>query len=391
MKRRIITFTMIMMMLLGITGCSEKEKTAEKNEVDLCNPAIREYLDAKTEEEQAALLANYDGFKLAFQNFSFSWDRDETTKRYKVYFADNQEYADARVYETTVATVNPDGVFIPGKTYYWKVESVDTGKVLKEDSFTTKDAPVRFITTKQVHNVRDLGGWTTEDGKKIKYELIYRGGITNPYEGNNFPEEDQVLFRDVLGIKSEIDLRTPAADDRNQTVSILGEDAPYYKTPIQGYCYIIPGFRQGEPFSRANTPSINESIKEIFHVLADEANYPVYFHCNAGADRTGTIAYLINGVLGVSYEDLTRDFELTSFSAGGRRWRAEIVGGESFDSRGVMQDNYDNYVAWGKMNQMMKAKYGGATLSETIENYLMKACDVPQEDIDNLRKIMLED
>ncbi len=380
---------MIMTMLLGITGCSEKEKTAEKDEVDLCNPAIREYLDAKTEEEQAAFLANYDGFKLAFQDVSFSWERDETTEKYKVYFADNQEYADARVYETAVATVNPDGVFVPGKTYYWKVESVDNGTVVHEDSFTTKDAPVRFITTKQVHNVRDLGGWTTEDGKKVKYELIYRGGITNPYEGNNFPEEDQVLFRDVLGIKSEIDLRTPAADDRNQTVSILGEDAPYYKTPIHGYCYIIPGFRQSEPFNRANTSSINDSIKEIFHVLADENNYPIYFHCNAGADRTGTIAYLINGVLGVSYEDLTRDFELTSFSAGGRRWRAEIIAGESFDSKGVMQDNYDNYVAWGKMNQMMKAKYGGKTLSETIENYLIEACDVPKEDIDSLRKIML--
>ena len=379
---------MIMTMILSASGCSTDE-TVKENAMDLCNPSIRAYLNAETEEEQAAILEQCDGMRLSFQDLSFMWDRDESTKTYKVSFADNQEYQDARVYETVVANVDPDGVFVPGRTYYWKVESVDTGKVLKEGSFTTTDAPVRFITTKQVHNVRDLGGWKTEDGKTVKYELLYRGGITNPYEGNNFPEEDQILFRDVLGIKSEIDLRTPAADDRNQTVSILGEDAPYYKTPIQGYCYIIPGFRQSEPFSRANSSSINQSIKEIFHVLADENNYPIYFHCNAGADRTGTIAYLINGVLGVSYEDLTRDFELTSFSPGGRRWRGEITGG-SFDSRGVMQDDEENYVAWGKMNQMMKAKYGGGSLSETIANYLMKACQVPQEDIDNLRRIMLE-
>lgn len=383
---------MIMTMVLGMTGCGDGtgKDVSKENEMDLCNASVREYLEAETEEEQAAILERYDGFKLTFQELSFMWDRDDSTKKYKVSFADNKEYKDAKVYETPVATLNPDGTFIPGKTYYWKVESVDTGKVLKEDSFTTKDAPVRFITTKQVHNVRDLGGWKTEDGKTVKYELLYRGGITNPYEGNNFPEEDQTLFRDVLGIKSEIDLRTPAADDRNQTVSILGEDAPYYKTPIHGYCYIIPGFHQGVPFNRANTPSINESIKEIFHVLADENNYPIYFHCNAGADRTGTIAYLINGVLGVAYEDLTRDFELTSFSPGGRRWRGEITDGK-FDSLGVMQDNHDNYVAWGKMNQMMKAKYGAGSLSETIENYLIKACDVPQEDIDSLRRIMLEE
>ncbi len=392
MKRRMIAFTMIMAMILGTAGCGDGtgKDVSKENEIDLCNPSLREYLDAETEEEQAATLEQYDGLKLAFQNLSFMWDRDDSTKSYKVSFADNQEYENARVYETAVATVNPDGIFIPGKTYYWKVESVDTGAVLKEDSFTTKDAPVRYITTSNVPNVRDLGGWTTEDGKKVKYELIYRGGITNPYEGNNFPESDVILFRDVLGIKSEIDLRTPAQDDRNQTVSILGEDAPYYKTPIHGYCYIIPGFRQSEPYARSHNPDFAESIREIFHVLADEDNYPIYFHCNAGADRTGTIAYLINGVLGVSYEDLTRDFELTSFSSGGRRWRAEIIDGESFDSKGVMQDDYDNYVAWGKMNQMMKAKYGAGTLSETIENYLIKACGVPQEDIDNLRKIMLE-
>ncbi len=383
MKHRILAFTLIMMILFSLAGCNKEAGT------DICDPLIREYLDAKTPEEQAAALTRGDGIRATHQVLSFTWEATDS-KRYKVYFADNKAYENARIYETSVASIVPDGIFIPGKTYYWKVEGDTEGAPIHEATFTVMDAPVRFITTSQVPNVRDLGGWETTDGKRVKYGLIYRGGMTNPSQNNNFPEKDVILFRDTLGIQTEIDLRTPRVDDRNQTVSILGEDAPYYKLPIHGYCYIIPGFRQTRPVYRAYNSDITDSIREIFHLLANEENYPVYFHCNAGADRTGTLAYLISGVLGVSYEDLTRDFELTSFSQGGRRWRSEIIGGKTFDPSGVMQDDEENYVAWGKMHEMMLEKYPAKTLSETIEAYLIQACGVPQEDIDSLRNIMLE-
>ena len=39
----------------------------------------------------------------------------------------------------------------------------------------------------------------------------------------------------------------------------------------------------------------------------------VYFHCAEGADRTGTLAFLIEALLGVSESDLSKDYELTTF------------------------------------------------------------------------------
>ncbi len=382
MKKRIMVFAMLIGAVLSMAGCV-------KNEVDICDPLVREYLQAKTEADQAALLERCSGTRLTYQTLSFTWEADGS-KSFKVSFADNKSYENAIVYQANVASITPDGVFVPGKTYYWKVESADSGSLVHEDSFTVKDAPVRFITTSTVSNVRDFGGWRAENGQKVKYGLVYRGGMTNPGGENNFPEDDARLLREVLGIKTEIDLRTPQQDDRNQTVSILGQDAAYYKTPMHGYCSIIPGFFQSGPVFRVYSPQTTQSIQEIFHILANEENYPVYFHCNAGADRTGTLAYLINGVLGVSYEDLTRDFELTSFSAAGRRWRGELVGGSGFDESGVMQDDGENYVAWDKMHQLMLQEYGAGSLSQTVENYLRQACNVPQEDIDSLRRIMLE-
>ncbi len=382
MKRKLIAFTLLMTIALSLAGCAS-------NGTDLCDPIIRDYLDTKNPEQQADILSKCSGTRLTFQSLTFSWE-SSVAQKFTVTFADNKAYENPYIYETFVASITPDGIFVPGKTYYWKVEGQADGSLIHEDSFTLTDSPVRFITTSSVSNVRDLGGWKTEDGKTVQYGLLYRGGMTNTGSQNNFPEKDVILFRDTLGIKTEIDLRTPGQDDRNQTVSILGEDAPYCKTPIQGYCHIIPSFQQSDPVSRSYDRTSTRSIREIFHLLADENNYPVFFHCNAGADRTGTLAYLINGVLGVSYEDLTRDFELTSFSAAGRRWRSDIIGGTAFDESGVMQDDRENYVAWGKMHQMMTQEYGAGSLKKTIENYLTQVCGVPQEDIDSLRRIMLK-
>ncbi len=383
------TTALMAVVVFLLTGCANDAPALQEEEVDLCNVAIREYLEAETVEEQANALEMYSGINLMYQSLPFEWDGKDCN-HFRVYFADNQSYLNARLYEVYVPSVTPDFTFVPGKTYYWKVENGDDGTVLHEDTFTTRNVPVRPVTTSRIPNVRDIGGWKTEDGKTVRYQQIYRGGITNPDGGNTFPEKDVILFRDILGIQAEIDLRITGVDDKNQTVSILGENAPYYQTPIHGYCYIIPGFHQRTPQTRTYSPSYTKSIREIFHVLSDEANYPVYIHCNAGADRTGTIVYLINGVLGVSYEDLTRDFELTSFSQADRRWRSAIGEDGSFDDTGVMQDDDGNYVAWGKMHQMMMEAYGAESMKATIENYLVKACGVPQEEIEALRSIMLE-
>ena len=109
----------------------------------------------------------------------------------------------------------------------------------------------------------------------------------------------------------------------------------------------------------ANDGITVRSLRDIFAVLSDESNYPVYFHCNAGADRTGTLAFLIEGLLGVSYADTIRDFELTSFSKFGERLRSK-VDGDQFDKSGVYMDVInDNYVGFGKLYQDLMEYHPG--------------------------------
>ena len=62
------------------------------------------------------------------------------------------------------------------------------------------------------------------------------------------------------------------------------------------------------------------SIRNVFEILADESNYPLVFHCSIGTDRTGFIAYLIGGLLGVGQEELEREFLFSNFGyIGGSR------------------------------------------------------------------------
>lgn len=39
----------------------------------------------------------------------------------------------------------------------------------------------------------------------------------------------------------------------------------------------------------------------------------IYFHCRIGTDRTGTLAYILEGLLGVEKEQMLEDYELSYF------------------------------------------------------------------------------
>ncbi len=387
-----------MMVACCSVGCSKNNEeinatinlVTEYNgdEIDLCNSSVREYLDEEDENEQSDIIYKYSSLNYTGQSNVFIWDSDKSTE-YIVYISDNKEMENARTYKTEDIRLDNVVPLVPGKTYYWKVEGNLEGSTSKIDSFKTKDAPVRFITTDSIVNVRDIGGWKAGD-KTVRYEKIYRGGRTNTYGENECSEEDKKLFSEDLGIRTEIDLRSDN-DDYGQSTSVFGAGVSYYQYSMGSYSYIVPGFYLKNPTRKydSNSPI---SIREIFRILGDENNYPIYFHCNAGADRTGTLAFLINGVLGVSYEDLTRDFELTSFTSAGNRWRSSIDElDHSFGKSGIMKNDDENYIGWDYFyNQIMK-KYGqDGDLQKAVEKYLVKVCNVDENNIETLKKMMLE-
>lgn len=165
---------------------------------------------------------------------------------------------------------------------------------------------VRMIYTPSVWNVRDLGGWACTGGR-VKYGKIFRGG-----HFGNITDTDKATIVDWLGVATDIDLRNNN-EIGSITTSPLGDGVEYFHQSLDFYANAV-----STSAASARTVAV---LKKVMACVA--ANKPCYFHCMSGADRTGTIAYLLLSLLGVSQSDKDKEYELTAFSdeADGKRFR----------------------------------------------------------------------
>ncbi len=206
---------------------------------------------------------------------------------------------------------------IPGQAYYWEKVSDPTVNGLVK--FTT---PRRNLDVGNVRNVRDLGGlsvsYTENNTQKtgtIKYGKILRGAKLSS-------SQDDVTNLTNLGITREIDLRPDSEGSGQARLPVLDNGSGGSDIIIQNYLinhmsytYSYTDRYNGEHTEVAanitNAQNLKAAIKSTMQYIVNGDN--VYLHCTIGADRTGTIAYFLEGLLGVSEEDRLEDYELTYF------------------------------------------------------------------------------
>lgn len=213
----------------------------------------------------------------------------------------------------------------------------------------------RMIHMTNVDNIRDLGGWAC-DGGVVKYGKLFRGGEMYGF----LTDDGKQQALDMLGILKEIDLRF--AEDLNgrtesgfgPTVDMLWVDMTWNALTYQ---------------------KSSGNIKAIFDPLFDYviAGKPTYFHCSAGADRTGVVALICEAILGVSQSDCDKDYELTNFYTG--------VGTDA-DAR-----RRDEAV-WTREITYLNT-YSGATFREKTMNFLL-SCGITLEKINAFRAAMID-
>ena len=243
-------------------------------------------------------------------------------------------------------------------------------------------------------NMRDIGGWTTQDGKKVKYGMMYRGGALDGSEhpsGANYILERGTsrlddtglkVFNEYLKIKGEIDLRG-VAEDQHSTPTFGGSSA--------NMCQ-FEGAAASVVWNKPEDSTLTQALKTYFSFMANEENYPIYFHCNGGADRTGALAFLINGLLGVEYDDLAVDYELTTFSfaAGGIRQRSKLVNDPINGAYFEEPNEVGAATAYCKKILLEKYPEANGNLQVAIEKYLTTVCGVSKTEISKIKTIMLE-
>lgn len=299
-----------------------------------------------------------------------------------------------------------------GTAYSWTVRALVRGEIaaVATRRFVTDPTPPRLLRVPGVANVRDLGGRTGLGGRKIRQGMVFRtaglnrnpedidfltpeecraefdaGTLTNrpcwqaghmarlfrgevdandthpvpiassAYGAEALTPEGRTILLDTLGVRTDLDLRG-AGEVKGMKGSPLGDRVKWVNVAMTAYGGL--GKEKGKAL-----------VKACFDVFLDPANYPLAFHCIGGQDRTGTLAFLLEAMLGVDDEELNRDWECSGFTNPGNWFRHENLFNQIYD--------------------VINA-YPGANTREKVEAYL-KACGLTDADFAFLRGLLLAD
>lgn len=297
--------------------------------------------------------------------FSVTWEFAGTCDTFNVKVSLTGDFADGKTYTYSVANTARSFVvknLDPSKVAGVKVSSVTGGVESVVISRAIHcEGRVRMLDVDGIRNVRDIGGWDCGGGKRIKYGKLFRGSAIDE-TGSTITSAGKVVLYNLNGVRAEIDLRSTASP----TTSDIGASCVKYS--ITGYSY-INGFN-----------STSDAYNVFSRVFTEITNgHPIYMHCSGGCDRTAFYVCMLEGLLGVSENDITKDFELSSFmdkaySNNYRRYR----------SMGVEYSNRD----WLGLITLIKGLTGN-TWGEKFETYFI-SLGFTQSDINSVRELMLE-
>jgi len=179
----------------------------------------------------------------------------------------------------------------------------------------------RLVSFDACFNFRDLGGYPTTDGRRVRWGRLYRSDTLH-----RLTDADIAAFCS-LGLRTAIDLRTwTELEDHGSLCEEGRQTLAWHHVPL------FDGVMRLQPRSAdelAMTPVIasepvqpGESylhmlgdglgITQAFDLLTNADSLPAVFHCTSGKDRTGMLAAMVLDVLGVDDDVIADDYVLTN-------------------------------------------------------------------------------
>ena len=249
-----------------------------------------------------------------------------------------------------------------------------------------EDSAKRMIKLQGALNFRDLGGYSTKDGKQVKWGKIYRSA-----EINNLTTSDLNML-DHLAINYVMDFRGPAevatAPDKIPTHAVR-VSLPYGSENVGDRMKMMKMMSSAStgdsimlPFY-TNIESFGKRYKPVFEVLLKNANdSAILFHCTAGKDRTGIGAALILYALGVDERIIINDFLASNYyrKPDNERMRGMLVNTYHMNPA-VVEDVLgvkEKYLL--ATFETIRSKYG------SMDNYLEKEMGLTKKNIKTLRQ-----
>jgi protein-tyrosine phosphatase len=176
---------------------------------------------------------------------------------------------------------------------------------MPESASTTTLAPPRRLPVPSLPGLRDLGGYLTRSGEIVAWRHVFRSGAPD-----GASEQDaRAVWREV-GPLVVVDLRADA------------EGAWGDSTPLVATCRRIPlldAAIEPDPLSlpAPALPDVYLSVLRragarmtaVLEAIAGAVD-PVIVCCGTGRDRSGLVAAVLLGALGVGDDDIARDYAL---------------------------------------------------------------------------------
>ena len=193
---------------------------------------------------------------------------------------------------------------IPGQTYYWEKTSDSTVYGYVTAVSNGSSTGTRWVDTDVVRNVRDLGGlpvsYTDSNNQTVTGTLAY-GRLFRGEKLQNVSASELTN----LGITTEYNVGDEYSGDTHLS--------DYHLNNVIHYDF---DYNSGdESNASSNYMKAWNAVTNIMTDIVDtNSTKNIYFHCRVGADRTGTVAYLLEGLLGVPDDQRYEEYGLTNVS-----------------------------------------------------------------------------
>jgi len=210
-----------------------------------------------------------------------------------------------RVEGTTHLTLRPQR---PGR-HYVSVAPVGGGSAVV--------AAERLVSLERGRNFRDLGGYHTAGGGRVRWGLVFRSASLHRLTAAD------LITLDRLGLRVVYDLR--GDEERERAPSVLPDGVRCELLPIGGTAaktkeltdLVLAGRLAELPLDflvriyDAMVEVAAGTFGRLLTRLAEPDGRPALFHCHAGKDRTGIVAALLLSLLGVDERTVLDDYQLS--------------------------------------------------------------------------------
>jgi protein-tyrosine phosphatase len=190
------------------------------------------------------------------------------------------------------------------------------------DLSNTRPEQSRLLPIENTRNTRDLGGYNTVDGRRVKWGVLFRSDNLANLNNPDLRYLQQLRLATVTDLRSESERtlapsRLPRQSPRIQ-YQTLEINNPKIDVAALGRKFYSGQLSEAELLALTdrteyiNNTALSRTWGRWVADLAKPGALPHLFHCTAGKDRTGFAAAIILLTLGVSKQQVMEDFLLTN-------------------------------------------------------------------------------